>query len=114
MDYRNKRVGFIQNRRIEIDDNSTFGISYLPFGNKLLVSSIYNGSDPEQKGIRLGDEIYSINGINIVDLQSDIFCKIYRNEYQLVNAKDSLLSIEIAKNDSIIKHNFQKHNLFDN
>ena len=111
LDYRNKRVGFIPKQKRK-EKNNTYGIGFLPFGHKMIVSTIYGGYEPEKAGIQPGDEIYSINGIKVSDLQTEIFCKIYRKEYSFGNPEDSLLQLEIVKNDSIIRYNFKKHKLF--
>lgn len=111
LDYRNKRVGFISEQKRE-EDNSTFGISYLPYENKIFVSAIYDGYLPYLAGIKPGDEIYSLNGFKICDLPSELFCKLYRNEYSFENEKDSLLKIGIMKGDSLIDYQFKKQKLF--
>ncbi|NPD85852.1 hypothetical protein HNS38_13850 [Lentimicrobium sp. L6] len=112
LDYRNRRIGFIPKRNLKEPIDSTFGITYKPLRNKFVVSSIYSGYEPELSGIMPGDEIYSINGIRIDELDSDIFCKFYRGEYIFKNKEDSVLYIEITKGDSIIAYRFNKKNIF--
>jgi len=113
LDYRNRRVGFIPKQKLD-ERNNTFGITFLPNGNKMIVSSIYKGFKPDETGIQPGDEVYSINDIKISELKQEIFCEIYRKEYSFSNPADSILHIEIIKDDSLIEYKFKKQSLFDN
>lgn len=111
LDYDNRRIGFIkQKERKEI--NTTFGFIYRPLKDKIIVSAIYEGYEPDISGIEPGDEIYSINGIEISELHPDKFCEIYRKDYSLQNPNDTILKIEILKNDSILTYDFRKNILF--
>ncbi len=112
LDYRNRRVGFIPKQKSD-EKNKAYGIAFLPRGNKMIVSAIYLGYEPDEAGIQPGDEIYSINEIKISDLQTEVFCEIYRKEYSFTNPEDSILKMEIIKNDSIIGYKFKKQYLFD-
>jgi PDZ domain len=111
LDYKNRRIGFIPVQSPS-ENFTTYGLGYLPFGDKMLVSTIYDGSEADNAGILPGDEIFSINGIKISDLAQDIFCGIYRQEYSFTKPGDSLLSIEIINNDSVFLFQFKKHDLF--
>lgn len=108
LDYKNKRIGFIPNASVKGDDFTTFGLSYIPDRNSLLVSSVYPNAEPARQGIIPGDEIVSVNGVNISELPSDVFCKIYRDEFKLINSEDSILVLEIRKKSAILKYRFKK------
>ncbi len=111
LDYKNRRIGFIPQEKRE-EKKKTYGMTYLPFGEKMIVSAVYNDFEPASAGILPGDEIYSINGIMISELPANTFCEIYRREYEFLNSEDSLLQIAIIKNDTIIEHKFKKQDLF--
>lgn len=113
LDYLNNRVGFLpmENPKPYII-KSSFGLGFTPYEGKLLVTSLYAGSKAEQIGIRVGDEIFSINGIIISELQNETFCKIYRSEYELINDSDSIVTFEILKNENTLKYELEKYQLF--
>ena len=55
MDYKNKRVGFIAAENIvRGDTKTTFGLGYIPFNDKLIVQTVYHGSEAEKMGIKVG------------------------------------------------------------
>jgi hypothetical protein len=59
-----------------IDDDKTFG--YVPDvqDNKLIVSFIWENADAYKKGIRIGDQIMSINGISTEKIDDSQWCEI--------------------------------------
>jgi len=113
VDYQNKRVGFIPNDNIDHEVKSTFGFGFTPTENKMLVTSVFEDSQPEVQGILVGDEIFSINGTKISELPAGRFCEIYRNEFEIINKADSILSIEIMKNGNLMEYKFNRQNIFD-
>lgn len=113
LDYKNKRVGFLPNSIADLQTTkSSFGLTYTPFENMLIVNTIYRGSEAEKMGINLGDEIVSLNGFVISELPLDAFCKMYRNEYDLTKIEDSLLVIETAKNGENTLYELEKYQIF--
>ena len=114
LDYKNKRVGFLSAENLEINDTkNTYGLSYTPLDDKIFVNTVYDGSEAEKMGIKVGEEIFSINGTKISELPSETFCKIYRNEYDLINNEDSLLVIEIEKEGKVTRHELRKYRIFN-
>jgi hypothetical protein len=113
VDYQNKRVGFIPNEMSDHEAKTTFGFSFTPTENKLVVTSVFEGSQPEAQGVLVGDEIFSMNGTNISELPAGIFCEIYRNEYDIFSKADSILSMEIMKNGNLMEYKFNRQNIFD-
>jgi len=113
VDYKNMRVGFLPHERLDREVSSTFGFSFTPTENRLVVTSVFEGSQPERQGILVGDEIASINGTKISELPAGRFCEIYRNEYDIISKADSILSIEIMKNGNLMKYKFNRQNIFD-
>ncbi|RLD25492.1 MAG: hypothetical protein DRI75_13275, partial [Bacteroidetes bacterium] len=111
LDYKNKRIGFIQQQNMA-PDNSTFGVSYVASKTKITVSSVFENSEAYNLGIRSGNELYSINGIKVSDLNDDDFCKIYRNEYQFQDSQDSILTLEILKDEKVIEYVLNKYKKF--
>ena len=113
LNYAEKKVGFIKNRLPETKNNSkSFGLGFIPERNRLLVKSVYKNSEPDKVGILVGDEVYSINGVNISDLPNDVFCKIYRNEFNLLDSNMMTLRIEIIRDGKISSFKFRKQNIF--
>ncbi len=113
IDYTNKRIGFMPNKKAEKPDTkSNFGLNYTPFNNKLYVTRLYHNSEAKQKGICVGDEIVSINGIKMADLPADAFCKMYRSELILTNSEDNLLVLGIEKEGEITEYKLTGFQLF--
>jgi hypothetical protein len=109
LDYKNKRVGFIENGISKKDtNNKSFGVSFLPEKDNIYVSTIYSNSEPESMGIKVNDLVYSINGMIISDLPKESFCKIYRNDYELIKNKDTILNLEIARNGVLSRFRLRK------
>jgi len=69
--------GIIEQVLFDLNDSHTFfippswtvsvnyGFTVQIIGNKCLVTSVEKGSDAESKGIRIGDEIFSIDGVGL-------------------------------------------------
>jgi len=113
LNYQNKRVGFLPTKKTNIPANrNTFGLSYTPLDNKLIITKVYKNSEAENYEIYVGDEIISINGAKISDLPEETFCEMYRSEYNLIDSEDRLLSLEILKNGEVIKCELEKYSIF--
>lgn len=110
LDYENRRIGFLGNHT-KSTQRESFGLSYLAQADKIAVSSVYHGSEPDLVGIRPGDEIYSINGIVISELPAQRFCESYRGEHHFEAPEDSTLQIGIFENDSLVTYTFTKQKL---
>lgn len=111
LDYKNSRIGFIQKDDYQTD-NKSFGVNIISSKNKLKISSVFKGFEPYENGIQPGDLIYSVNGIVINELPTDKFCDIYRNSFKLQQPTDTVLNLEIIKDDSIESYRFNKEFLF--
>jgi predicted aspartyl protease len=112
LDYKNKRVGFILNDELIQSNLSTFGFSYNVRRNKLVVSSVYVGSEAQIQGLCPGDEILEINDIVVNELQPDIFCKIYRNEYKLFNSPDNAILVKVKGKSGNLKMKLNRYEPF--
>jgi len=113
LDYKNKRIGLIRNKE-KTENNTTFGLTYLPRGDKLFISSLFEDYPPIKEGVELGDEVYAINGIRTDDMDSTQACEVYRRELSYTHPTDSILDIEIIKDGGIVNYNFKKQYLFAN
>jgi len=111
LDYKNKRIGFIQQQNMT-PDNNTFGVSYVASKNIITVSSVFEKSEAYNLGIRPGDELYSINGVKVSDLNDNDFCEIYRDEYKFQDSQDSILTLEIIKDKKAIEYVLKKYKKF--
>jgi len=111
LDYKNKRIGFIQQQNMT-PDNNTFGVSYVASKNKITVSLVFEKSKAYNLGIRPGDELYSINGVKVSDLNDNDFCEIYRGEYKFQDPQDSILTLEIIKDKKVIEYVLRKYKKF--
>jgi len=111
LDYANKRVGFISNPYTPCEDLLSYGFTCTPDGKSIFITSVYLDSEPAKKGILPGDEVISINGVRIADLQEEMFCKMYRDEFNLISEEDSILFMELRKNGEIRKFEFKKYKI---
>lgn len=113
LNYQNKRVGFLPNEEInKPGKRTTFGLNYTPLDNKLIVTTVYKNADAEKKGINVGDEIISINGIKISELPEETFCEIFRGEYDLITKNDKTIILEIITNGTVVKCELEKYQIF--
>jgi len=109
LDYRNKRVGFTPNgKRFHPEESTGFGFSFSPEGYTLIITSVYVGTEAEKIGLQPGDTIHSINDLVISELNTSDFCQIFRNEIQLINEQDTLITLGVWKHGQICRHNFLK------
>ncbi len=111
LDYKKQRIGFIKRKETTTQD-SGYGINYVPQNGNIVISSVYKNSKAYDLGIRPGDVVYSVNNILIKELNSEDLCNIYRNEYQLQNANDSILDIEIVNEEMVKKYSIKKYKLY--
>jgi len=108
LDYKNRRIGFIPKNEV-LTNNTTFGVNYIASGNNISVSSVFENSKAYKLGIRPGDELHSINGIKVSDLNANDFCKIYRDEYKFQDPQDSILTLEIIKDNKLVEYVLNKY-----
>jgi len=113
LDYRNKRVGFLPNGIMTGDDRkTTFGLSYAPVNNRIIVSAVYKDSEAESRGILAGDEVISINGTSISNLDSNVFCDFFRGEFSFVTEEDSVLALETMRDGESIRYTLTRYEIF--
>ena len=62
-----------ENQKLE-----TFGFKYKLLGNKLFITYLWSNSPAQQAGIKIGQEIKQINGINVSDLTKVEPCESYK------------------------------------
>ena len=108
LDYKNKRVGYTLNEIPEPEYKGSFGFGYFVHNNKVLINSVKDGSEIAEKGIQPGDEIISINGIEISKLPAEAFCRIFRNEFSFSGDTDSLMDIAVRQGDNVIDLSLHK------
>jgi len=111
LDYKNKRIGFIQQQTIASGSDSTFGFTYLAKVDGMEVLSVFENTDAARLGFMPGDKIYSINGINVAEV--DNLCSVYRGEITFQNPSDTILSVSLEKNGGVVNHLLKKQVRFD-
>jgi hypothetical protein len=102
----------ILSEKMEHDNSSfnSFGFSYFFNETKLLVSMLIEGSEADQKGIKRGDQIIAINGVDYSEMTQEKWCEILHTpELRKGNKIDVTLlmngektSFEFKKNNQLI------------
>jgi hypothetical protein len=95
-------------------DNSSFesfGFSYFLTDNKLLVSLLIEGSDAENNGIKRGDQIIAINGVDYSEMTLEKWCDIlHTSELR----KGKMIDVTFLLNGVESTFQFEKKNLIKN
>ena len=60
----------------------------------------------------MGDEVVTINGTSISNLDSDVFCELFTGEFNFVTEKDSVLALETRRDGEIIKCALTRYEIF--
>lgn len=90
----------------------TFGFSYGYEDGAIRVKSIYEGSEAEKSGIKIGDPIFAINGQDIEGL-SDSQVKNFRyGDLEFSKEEDENITIEVLIGDKRKKITLKAYNLF--
>ncbi|MBN2890777.1 MAG: PDZ domain-containing protein [Bacteroidales bacterium] len=103
----------------EMDNSGIFnglGISYFSYNDTIRILGVYENSPAEEAGLKVFDQILSVNGISVVGVMQDSVAKIFKNKKKFdlevknfftgqiskyrVKKKDiSLSSVEFSKID---------------
>lgn len=95
-------------------DNSSFesfGFSYFFTDNKLLVSLLIEGSEADKYGIKRGDQIIAINGVDYSEMTHEKWCDILHTS-ELRNGK--MIDVTFLLNGVESTFQFEKKNLLKN
>lgn len=92
---------------IDTSISRSFGLKFVPDSGKLRVVFLWTTSQAEKDGIRIGDVITSVNGINTVDITKDKYCEIV-NKMKQSNTLNLSFSSAIGDNRNIV---LNKYNL---
>lgn len=77
IDWKNHQFYFKENGTNDFPKNIyTYGFRIRKFDNKLKIYMIYDNSLASKLGVKLGDEILSINGVSADNINEDVFDKI--------------------------------------
>lgn len=91
-------------------DNSvfnSFGFSYFFDEDKLLVSLLMEGSEAAEKGIKRGDQIVSLNGIDCSEMNQEIWCEIlHTTELR----KGTVIEVTLLRDSKKTTFQFEKKN----
>ncbi|NOY36278.1 MAG: hypothetical protein GXO83_01735 [Chlorobi bacterium] len=91
----------------------TFGFTYGYKKNKFVVTSIFSGSEAEQSGIKIGDELLAINGYRLTQLSKQSIKKYQSGELKLSSDNDDKIVVIILKDGVKKKFILSRYNLFD-
>ena len=94
-------------------DNSSFnsfGFNYFMNDDKLFVSFLIEGSEADQKGIKRGDQIIALNGVDYSEMTQDKWCEILHNTEL---RKGEQIDVTLMRNDETTSYQFQKKNQFE-
>lgn len=78
----------------------TFGLTYGYFDGAVRVASIYEGSDAEKKGIKIGDPVIEINGHRVDGLSRDRLQKFLHGSLRFSDETDDSLSLTVLSDGS--------------
>lgn len=93
IDYSESKIYLIRIKQKAIATLTNFGFQLGIDNKKAKVTSVYKTSDAERKGLQLGDEILSANGINFPQLISDDACNFLLNN-PIKKAENITLTIQ--------------------
>ena len=114
LDYSKKRLYFqpISENKL-VRTKSVLGLVYSAVDNKMIVNTIYDGSKADEYGIRVGDEITSINDINVSNLSEEDVCKIFRKEINYSSKRDDQINFVILKNGELKPFKLERFKIFE-
>lgn len=90
----------------------TFGFSYGYEDGAMRVKSIYEGSEAEKSGIKIGDRIFSINGHDIEDLSDTQVKKFRYHDLEFSKEEDENITIEVLIGGQRKKIKLKAYSLF--
>jgi hypothetical protein len=90
----------------------TFGFSYGYEDGAMRVKSIYEGSEAEKSGIKIGDRIFSINGHDVEDLSDTQVKKFRYGDLEFSKEEDENITIEVPIGGQRKKIKLKAYNLF--
>ncbi len=101
----------IEGRRLK-QNIRTFGFSYGYNDGAMRVKSIYEGSEAEKSGLKIGDRIFSINGHDVENL-SDTQIKSFRyGDLKFSKEEDEDITFEVLVGGQRKKRKLKAYNLF--
>jgi C-terminal processing protease CtpA/Prc len=71
----------------------TFGLTYGYFDGTVRVASLYEGSEAEKNGIKIGDPVIEINGRRVDDLSGDQLQEFLHGKLRFSDDTDDSLSL---------------------
>lgn len=94
----------------EYDNSSfdSFGFSYFFTDSKLLVSLLMEGSEADLKGIKRGDQILEINGIDYSEMTQEKWCEILHNP---VLRRGKTIDVTLLRDGEKSSFQFEKKDL---
>lgn len=90
----------------------TFGFSYGYEDGAIRVESIYEGSEAEKSGIKIGDRIYSINDHDVEELSDTQVKKFRYGNLKFSKEEDENITIEVLIGGQRKKIKLKAYNLF--
>ncbi len=96
LDWDEKKIYFEETEKPKPATLETHGFTVKMIDNKLVAGFIYENSPASAAGMKVGDQIISINHINYEDVSISDYCKIITNQVAWKNAQ----SIEVKWKDA--------------
>jgi len=101
-----------ENKNFFLHNKKTFGFTYKYSNNKFLVNSIFQGSEAEKSGLEIGDEIISINGIDLTQLTKESIKNFNEGKLKFSDDLNSDITIKLLKKGRVKKFKLKNYSLF--
>jgi len=90
----------------------TFGLTYDYFDGAIRVASIYEGSEAEKIGLKIGDSIFEINGQKVDNLSEKQIQNFLHGKINFSHDTDKSLSLVVFRNGTQKKVELYSYFLF--
>jgi predicted aspartyl protease len=93
--------------QVPIPNTSYFNFGFYPTShhNQIIIGSIYENSELYKRGVRLGDQILSLNQIDLSSNTSVSFCQVLQ---ELKKTTDTEITISVIRKNEVLKFRIKK------
>ena len=94
-------------------NKQTFGIEVTPFGNQVIIGSVYEGSLAEKQGLEIGDQVIWVDSLSLTSLPPETLCGFFLGESALLDTEKDSIRIKYQQKGSSHSITLHKYNLFN-
>lgn len=109
IDWEAEEITMIPVKDFDQSKLNTFGFSPRFEDNQIFIGFVYQGSDAEQQGIALGDQILEVNGKDLRNCSADQWCEILYNGFFPAESESS--TVLMLKNGEEKRYTLTKKNV---